>query len=459
MNLMIGWLSIILLLLYISWISASIQTLSSTWKHVPRKISLELDTWKYHGDLVRIYKLFKSVTVDIKIPNQDENVHMYQASNETELQEKFENGQRIFGFLHKWTLWQSKKLLPFEDRLIGLETLHPYSIRLDIQDYDLKLVMLFLCGLVLFLSAKKLSRNIWAFYVGGSTTGVILSLVLLLFIFYKFLPMKRNIAILSAITGAASINFYLLFWMWQNIFNVLKLYQKFVLIYLVLIGAISFAFCYKVGPPKDIKSKNLIQWTIQVLGLVLVYNACQITNISIVLIVFLPTVYFSWKFLVNAAYKIRFRFFPPKRRLMTDDEFLREGLTETKKALDKLRSFCQSPKCDSWKYMSRLKNPKKFASFVSGDSHISDQEVRLYDSVSINQDMSSNDVDTDDDEDQNSFYPENFGEKSTKLDRSLPNVLGRYQTRRSQQTFFNNSFNPTPRFYEYMAKPARNGKI
>ena len=39
---------------------------------------------------------------------------------------------------------------------------------------------------------------------------------------------------------------------------------------------------------------------------------------------------------------------------------------ETAKALEELRSFCKSPKCDPWKVTSRLQSPSRFAEFVAG---------------------------------------------------------------------------------------------
>lgn len=56
----------------------------------------------------------------------------------------------------------------------------------------------------------------------------------------------------------------------------------------------------------------------------------------------------------------RYRFFRPKTKLLTEEEYYNEGSVETKKALDELRSYCHSPGCDAWKTISRLTSPSKW---------------------------------------------------------------------------------------------------
>jgi len=51
--------------------------------------------------------------------------------------------------------------------------------------------------------------------------------------------------------------------------------------------------------------------------------------------------------------------FAPKPRLLTDEEYERQGREETRKALEALREYCQSPDCNAWKTMSRLSSPQK----------------------------------------------------------------------------------------------------
>lgn len=51
--------------------------------------------------------------------------------------------------------------------------------------------------------------------------------------------------------------------------------------------------------------------------------------------------------------------FPPKPRLLTNEEFYEQGARETTKALEELKQFCSSPESKPWKMMTRLKNPHR----------------------------------------------------------------------------------------------------
>lgn len=53
----------------------------------------------------------------------------------------------------------------------------------------------------------------------------------------------------------------------------------------------------------------------------------------------------------------RKQMFPEDRKLLTEDEFRKEGIRETRKALSGLKEYCSSPKCNSWKTVLRLKDP------------------------------------------------------------------------------------------------------
>ena len=58
----------------------------------------------------------------------------------------------------------------------------------------------------------------------------------------------------------------------------------------------------------------------------------------------------------------------------------------TEQELEKLRSFCASPKCNSWSVIPRLSTPQRFAEFVNGSPHVSSDEVIQY-SHAIDDDM------------------------------------------------------------------------
>lgn len=54
---------------------------------------------------------------------------------------------------------------------------------------------------------------------------------------------------------------------------------------------------------------------------------------------------------------IRKNMFPERRKLLTDDQYRKEGIRETNKALNALKGYCSSPECNPWKTILRLKDP------------------------------------------------------------------------------------------------------
>ncbi|KAH9643233.1 hypothetical protein HF086_012895 [Spodoptera exigua] len=77
------------------------------------------------------------------------------------------------------------------------------------------------------------------------------------------------------------------------------------------------------------------------------------------------------------------RKFPPKQKLLTSEEYYEQGARETKMALENLRKYCSSPDCAQWKIMLKLNDSKRFASFVEGNSHLSDDEVLDYEAYAF----------------------------------------------------------------------------
>lgn len=55
--------------------------------------------------------------------------------------------------------------------------------------------------------------------------------------------------------------------------------------YLVLVGFISFAVCYRYGPLVDEKNINILTWTLQLLGLLCIYLGIQIQQVAFAIII------------------------------------------------------------------------------------------------------------------------------------------------------------------------------
>ena len=71
----------------------------------------------------------------------------------------------------------------------------------------------------------------------------------------------------------------------------------------------------------------------------------------------------------------RKRLFKPKVKLLSEAEYLDQSRVETARALQNLRDYCQSPKCNAWRTVSSLTSPSRFAEFIEGNPSDGDQNA------------------------------------------------------------------------------------
>lgn len=55
--------------------------------------------------------------------------------------------------------------------------------------------------------------------------------------------------------------------------------------YVVTVGFMSFAVCYKYGPLENERSINLLTWTLQLIGLCFMYLGIQIPQIALAIVI------------------------------------------------------------------------------------------------------------------------------------------------------------------------------
>merc|ERR1712071_415572 len=71
----------------------------------------------------------------------------------------------------------------------------------------------------------------------------------------------------------------------------------------------------------------------------------------------------------------------PTRRLLSENEYLSQGIDCTQVELNKLRSIMNESSQDGaspWRYIPKLQDPKRFAEFVTGSPHVSRVELSAY---------------------------------------------------------------------------------
>ncbi|XP_006859659.1 PREDICTED: transmembrane protein 194A [Chrysochloris asiatica] len=254
-----------------------------------------------------------------------------------------------------------------------------YSV-IVIRRFDPKLFLVFLLGLMLFFCGDLLSRSQIFYYSTGMSVGIVASLLIIIFILSKFMPKKSPIYVI--LVGGWSFSLYLIQLVFRNLQEIWKCYWQYLLSYIFTVGFMSFAVCYKYGPLENERSINLLTWTLQLMGLCLMYSAIQIPHIAFSIIIIalctknveypIQWLYITYRKMCKATEK------PVPPRLLTEEEYRIQGEVETQKALQDLRVFCRSPDCSAWKTVSQIQSPKRFADFVEGSFHLTPNEVSVH---------------------------------------------------------------------------------
>ncbi|XP_029450731.1 nuclear envelope integral membrane protein 1 isoform X2 [Rhinatrema bivittatum] len=234
-----------------------------------------------------------------------------------------------------------------------------YSITCS-RGFDPKLFLIFMAGVLLFFFAETLSRSQIFYYSTGMSVGILASSLILLFMLSKIMPRKSPFYVL--LVGGWSFSLYIIQLMFKNLQDICKGYWQYLLGYVFLIGFLSFAVCYKYGPLENERSINLLYWTLQLIGLLLMYAGVQVrqTAVTLILLAFC-TKYMEypvlWTYRTYRTLKARAKLSPPQ--LLSEEEYRKQGEVETRKALEALRQYCSSPEFSAWKVVSRIQTPKR----------------------------------------------------------------------------------------------------
>lgn len=235
--------------------------------------------------------------------------------------------------------------------------------------------------------------NTFFHYTTGISVGLLMSIVILTYLVQR----RFKQSLFSWVGLAYSLSVYLMTRTWFNIKEYLtEQYFHLVVGYVTIAGLVSFAVIYRMGPPSDQRTLNLITWSMQLVSLVMIYLSSYHQQASLALIILIV----SWAAIparlksgVNT--EIRKRFFKPKIKLLSEEDYNTQAHIETRRALEELKKFCRSPEGKPWQTVSRLTDPKRFAEFIEGSPHLTEGEVMEYSHWEYN---------TDDDDDNNDLY-------------------------------------------------------
>lgn len=333
-----------------------------------------LNIYCFRGNSKILPHIFQTVHLQLEIENDE--FTQYEGPT-PEIVKEHHNAQKSIFSINLLSNKKTRlKLNPFNQTCVGIETYQSYKVRLQLIRVDFWRVITLATGMVIFWFSAKLSRNSLFYYLSSVLLGVFASVMILIYLASKLVP--RRPMMYGVLVGGWTIAIYFAQMMWENIQVILVSYKVYIFWYIMITGFLSFVICYRLGPPKNKRSKDLIQWSLQILALVLIFFSSDFQEATAAINIILVASYYfpqSWLGKIWSVYRRRF---PPKLRLLTNEEYFEQGVRETSKALEDLRRYCSSPECKQWRVVTKLKDPTRFASFMEGSSHILDDEILEY---------------------------------------------------------------------------------
>jgi len=345
---------------------------SKEFVEIPEVTFPELNIFCYNGTKISVLHFWTSIEMRLKIESDD--YHLYMGRN-TSMVKTMHDDHMSSWFYHVLP-WKSQviRISTFEPSCVGILTREQYRISLLVKRVDYISVIMTFIGLALFYYAKDLCRNVFFHYTTGVGMGIFLSLVVIIYFIQKRFNLWFGYAICSY-----SLATYIITSVWYNMKIYLLEHYVYVLGYLVLTGSVSFGVCYRMGPVENVRTLNLIQWAMQFMGVAAVFcsSSHQAASLSIVLGMLLwESTPAKWKTKIQIQYQLKIK--KPKPKLLSEQEYIDQSQVETTRHLKELRDYCKSPKCDAWKMTSRLTSPSRFAEFVAGSPHLTQDEILDY---------------------------------------------------------------------------------
>jgi len=274
--------------------------------------------------------------------------------------------------------WRNKmfRLDPFQSSCVGIASKERYSVRLEWRHVNYYQVVATVIGLAMFHWAPALCRSTTVHYTTGIGLGISLSLLILVMILQSRL---RSSLGLGGLATAYLASLYGVTSSWYHLPSLLRDHLHWVLGYIVFTGLMSGALLYRLGPPSHPRTLDLLQWTLQLAGLVTMALSShhQLYSFSLVLTVLAWAAIPAW-LKAGARTQVRRNLWKPRVKLLSEVEFQEQTNVETRKALEELRRYCQSPSSNPWGTVARLNSPSRFAEFVEGSPHLTEKEVMEY---------------------------------------------------------------------------------
>ncbi|XP_028177130.1 nuclear envelope integral membrane protein [Ostrinia nubilalis] len=355
-------------------------------REAPSSMKQKVDIYCFPGISKNLLALFQTVKFHVKTKSNDEFSQYVGTNPEEVFKDYTEDSYGWSSVISPFQRRAQKSLYLdlFTPTCMAINTKQRHSIELQVIRVDIWRVLLMILGLVIIHSSKALSGNTVFFYLCGIFIGVFASFMVIVYYVSKLLPKKT--LTYGILIGGWTVGVYVFQQVWENLRTIVASYQTYMFWYTTIVSFVSFLICYRIGPPRNERSKNIVMWTLQGVGMMTVFFSSDYREASAaVVLVSLAVKYFP-ESLLRIVRGYWLRKFPPQRRLLTNEEYYEEGARETKKALEELRKHCASPDCAQWSIMLKLHDSRRFASFVEGNSHLSDEEIMDFESYAFSMD-------------------------------------------------------------------------
>ncbi|KAH8304173.1 hypothetical protein KR059_002895, partial [Drosophila kikkawai] len=331
-------------------------------------------TFCYRGKKPSVISFLETVEFHLAIDSED--YAQYGGKTPAEVLNHYRERQSLFSV----TLFSQKRqriqMSPFKEQCIGIASREQYSVTLNYLPLDLWRLLQLMAGLAIFWISRRLAKNSVFYYLAGVILGICASMLVLIYLAAKLVP--RRPMMYGVLIGGWTLGFYVLKQLSDNLRLILLTYREYVVSYIIITGLISFLICYRIGPPVNPRSQNIIMWVLQATGGALVYFSSWHTNAATFLMALNFVAYYFPQSLLDYCKRAYRRRFPPKRRLLTQEEYYQQTVEETSKSLTELRQYLNSPACKQWDVITRLQNPMRFAEFANGAPHLEDEEIEDY---------------------------------------------------------------------------------
>lgn len=356
--------------------------------------------------MARLPDVFRTVRLRLQIGDTD-HFAQYIGATPADVRRHYESKRSLFSWAHLFGSVGSARqpdvrLSAFNQTCVGIETAQSYTVRLHVIRFDLLRAGMFAVGTALFCTAHRLTKMPFFYYTSGVGLGVTLSVFLVVWLIARQLP-KRSMMV-GTIVGGWTLLWYCMQAAWENGRSLVMEHQMYVFYYVATAALVSFVACYRIGPPTNERSVDIVRWVLQAGGAALIWTSSEWTEMMVAVVLTLlwlcyvgaaPLRWlgrFRWiggvsnlRILTNEKDNFSHHFFcpsmqiwrwcfPPKRRLLTVEEFEEQARENTRCELEKMMQWCGSPAAKPWQQVSRLRDPKRFAEFIERGVHLTDEE-------------------------------------------------------------------------------------